>query len=444
MNKIPFLLALALSVIALSCTKEPEELNLDPETELLVSIVQDELEPLDKDPFAWKDQDLRWLDPLASKSVIGLGEATHGTAEFFDAKHRIFKYMVENHGFRIFAIEADFGESLFIDEAVQAGNAAAIEDLLKEKMHFWTWKTEEVRDMLEWMCSYNQGKAENEKVHYMGVDCQFNTYHPEIARDYLKLTPVPFHAFADSVLSEVEIAQVQNYESFDGPSFEVYRQRLFALQDSITKYRELMIGSTSEKDYQLHERIVEVIRQVSEVRFYMQEQLSSGMDTRDRYMAENTAWLLDYFENDRVVVWAHNYHVSNFESGVVSTMGNYLNYRLGNQYAIIGFLFSQGTFTAAEMEGDEAIGFGVQTLDTPPKENSLNALMSYAGEPAFSVEIDALRSYLGWYNAFEAGMDYFFMGSGYNNHPEDYYVDFDPDYYDHLIYFETSTATELL
>ena len=125
-------------------------------------------------------------------------------------------------------------------------------------------------------------------------------------------------------------------------------------------------------------------------------------------------------------------------------MGNYLSYQLGDQYAILGFLFSQGTFTAVGMEGETYTELETQTLDTIPKENSLNALMSYTLEPAFFIDLDVLRNYLGWYNAFEEYMKYFQMGSVYNNNPEDYYSTFDPDWFNYMIYFDRSTASDLL
>jgi len=444
MYKIGIFLTLFLSLSILSCNKEkPEELNLDPKTEALVSILQYELQPLDADPLTWKDQDLRWLDPLADKSVIGLGEATHGTAEFFDAKHRIFKYMVENHGYRIFAIEADFGESLYIDEVVQQGNPSEIEAIMKSKMHFWTWKTEEVKDMLEWMCSYNQGKTEEEKVHYMGVDCQFNTYHPAMAREYLSNTAAPFLAYADSILHVAETASEENFDSFSPESFSTYLGELEGLQDSLTAHKDVLVAASSEKEFQLHARILKLVSQVSEVKYaYAAQQYA--INYRDKYMAENTAWLLDYFTDKKVVLWAHNGHIANMEYGVTGTMGNYLNYKLHDQYAILGFLFSQGTFTAYGMEGENYTGLGTQTLDSIPKENSLNALMSYTREPAFSIDLDVFWKYLAWYNAFEAGIEYFQMGSVYNNRPGDYYSTFDRDYYHYMIYFDKSTATDLL
>ncbi|MEA3478376.1 MAG: erythromycin esterase family protein [Bacteroidota bacterium] len=444
MYKKHLLLPLIISLILCSCSKDPEGLNLDPETQTLVNILQDELLPLGADPLNWEDQDLRWLDPLANKSIVGLGEATHGTAEFFDAKHRIFRYLVENHGYKVFAFEADFGESLFIEEAVQQGNSAEIEELMNSKMHFWTWKTEEVKELLEWMCTYNQGKAEEEKVHYMGVDCQFNTYHIDMASTYLEGKGLPFQSYADSILSEAAMAYEESFESYDSGSFEIFIQKLEALQDSVTQYKDLLVAGSSEKAYQLNERIVEVIRQVSVVRYSYTGNLQTYVNYRDKYMAENTSWLLDYFDNDKVVVWAHNYHISDFESGNMGTMGNYLRYALWDQYATVGFLFSRGTFTAVGMEGENFTELGTQSLDSIPRAGSLNALMSYTGEAAFSVEVDALANYLAWYNAFEKGMQYFFMGSGYNNRPGDYYVSFDPDLYHYLIYFDKSTASVLL
>jgi len=78
------------------------------------------------------------------------------------------------------------------------------------------------------------------------------------------------------------------------------------------------------------------------------------------------------------------------------------------------------------------------------QQNSLNAIMSYTGEPAFSIELETLRNYLGWFNTFEQGMEYFQMGSAYNKRPGDYYSIFDPDYFHYMIYFDKSNASLLL
>ena len=443
MRKICIYLPLILSLLICSCSKSPEEINLDPETEALVSILQDEMTPLPINPLVWTNEDLAWLDPIAGKMVIALGEATHGSAEFFKAKHRVFKYLVENHGYKIFAFEADFGESLYINEAVQNGRADDIEDLMEAKMHFWTWKTREVQALLEWMCNYNQGKSDAEKVQYMGVDCQFNTHHPNMIEEYLEGKGLPFEAFADSLMSVAKKDAETNFASYLPASFETYMDKLDALDDSLTAYKDILIASSSEKEFELHTRILRLTEQVSEVRYAIRTQQNST-NYRDKYMAENTAWLSEYFEGEKIVVWAHNWHISDYEYGSTGTMGNYLSYKLGDEYATIGFLFSQGTFTAVGMEGDQYSILATQTLDTIPRENSLNAIMSYTREPAFSIELLRLQAYTNWFIAFNKDMEYFSMGSVYNNKPGDYYTRFDPFFFDYLIYFDQSTASALL
>jgi erythromycin esterase len=96
------------------------------------------------------NSDLAPLDDLKQARIVGLGEATHGTREFFEMKHRIFKYLVEMHGFKAFAFECDYGESVFFDRYINGG-PGDIDELMKTKMHFWTWRTVEVRALLEWI-----------------------------------------------------------------------------------------------------------------------------------------------------------------------------------------------------------------------------------------------------------------------------------------------------
>lgn len=424
-----------------ACSKGQEEIILDPETQALVDILEEVLYPLPTDPLTWSNEELQFLDPLAEKSVIALGEATHGTAEFFKAKHRIFQYLVENHGYRVFAFEADFGESLLINEAVLEGRAGDIEELMKSHMHFWTWKTEEVKDLLEWMCQYNQDKAEAEKIHYMGFDCQFNTHHPQMVLDYLESTQAPFYNFADSILKDSRALTEDKFPSYTSLAFSNYVKELEAILDSMLHYESILIQQSSEKEFQLHTQIMRIVRQVSEV-VYANQSGDNSINYRDKYMAENTAWLLEYLDGMKAVVWAHNWHISNYPYGNTGTMGYYLYQELVGEYGMVGFLFSQGTFTAVGREGEQYTGLGTQTLDTIPLDNSLNALLSYTQIPAFSVRIGDLLWQPEWLSLLNSNnLMYFQMGAVYNYKPENYYSVFNPDFFDWLIYFDQSTAT---
>ena len=422
-------LALYASVVA--C--KDDDLVLDPETAALVDALNLEAEPLSADPLQWTDEQLSVLNDVSGQSVIGLGEATHGTAEFFKAKHRIFRYMAEHHGYRIFAIEADFGESLFINEAVLNSDKSKIETLMRTRMHFWTWRTNEVRDLLYWMCDFNMGKPANEKVQYWGVDCQFNTYHPDLLLEYLVDVDVSFLAFAESTLMEAKSASSTQFTGYTGPAFEAYLDKIDALNDSIVKYDTEISAASSETSYQLNLQLLAVIRQVSEVIFD-----SGGPSRRDEFMAVNTKWLFDYFDGAEIVLWAHNFHVSDFPEA--ASMGSFLKTFFPGKYYVVGFLFSKGFFRAVTFIDGKSQGLHVQSIDTEPKAGSLNELFGHATGEAFTVAISDLEKHSQWPAAFDDELEYFQMGAVYNGKPLDYYQPFRDAFYDRLIYFDHTTA----
>ena len=118
--------------------------------------------------------DLTELIPLETlfknKKIVGMGESTHGTKEFFNMKAKMFKFLVTHCGYRIFAIEATYGGTLKVNDYVLYNKDNVLNAM--KGMEFWTWDTEEVRDLIEWMRTYNAGRAENEKLKFYGFDCQ--------------------------------------------------------------------------------------------------------------------------------------------------------------------------------------------------------------------------------------------------------------------------------
>lgn len=91
---------------------------------------------------------------LADKKIVGMGESTHGSKEFFEMKHRMFKFLVTEMGYRLFGIEANFTECRDINDYVLNGKGNAKDAIAN--MYFWTWNTQEVEDMVEWMREYNK------------------------------------------------------------------------------------------------------------------------------------------------------------------------------------------------------------------------------------------------------------------------------------------------
>jgi erythromycin esterase-like protein len=114
-------------------------------------------------------RDLAFLDKLVGNAhIVALGEGTHGTSEFFQMKHRIVRYLATKKGFTVFAIEANMPEAYRVNDYVLTGRGDA--KSLLNGMYFWTWNTQEVLDMIEWMRAYNAaGKG---RIQFTGFDMQ--------------------------------------------------------------------------------------------------------------------------------------------------------------------------------------------------------------------------------------------------------------------------------
>ena len=112
------------------------------------------------------------MEPLrkivGNARIVSLGEATHGTREFFQLKHRMLEFLATEMGFTIFSIEANMPEAYRLNDYVLngTGDPAA----LLRGMYFWTWNTAEVLDMIKWMREFNlSGKG---RVQFTGFDMQ--------------------------------------------------------------------------------------------------------------------------------------------------------------------------------------------------------------------------------------------------------------------------------
>src|SRR5262249_14743917 len=113
--------------------------------------------------------------------IVALGEATHGTREFFQLKHRMLEFLVTQMGFSIFAIEANMPEAYRLNDFVLKGEGDPAK--LIKGMYVWLWDTQEVLAMVLWMREYN--RSGNGHVEFTGFDMQTPTVANENVRDFV-------------------------------------------------------------------------------------------------------------------------------------------------------------------------------------------------------------------------------------------------------------------
>ncbi|WP_436907628.1 erythromycin esterase family protein [Halosimplex marinum] len=326
-------------------------------------------------------------DRLADARVVGLGEATHGTREFFRLKHRLVRLLVEELDYRLFALEANFTETLAIDEYVVHGRGDPKEAL--DGIYFWTWDTREVLALVEWLCEFNEGRPLGDRVRFYGVDAQFTAGPAGALLDFFDDRDADWPTEHRETLS----ALASDGLDVDEAPAEVDEPRLAAAEETVAALdgwfeREATAGD--ERAFALHRRHLRTLEQTIEsARAGRDEGLQAKARRRDRAMAENLSWALDREPHDRVAVWGHSAHVQrdgrDEHWGTGTPMGAHLADRYGDDYYALGFDFAGGQFRALDVsEGHElrACSLG------PPPEDAATRLFAAVDDPPWFLDFD--------------------------------------------------------
>ncbi len=286
------------------------------------------------------DRDLLPLmDIVGDAPYVGAGEATHGTHEFFAMKHRLLRFLVERMGFTVFAMEAGLAESDRINEYVHGGTGDAAK--LIYDLGYWTWYTDEVVDLVEWMRTYNATHPERPQLSFRGFDMQDSIVAIAAISTYVQQVD-PSHA--GTHLSRLACANV---------TFDVYAGLPLATRnacatsvkseyDAIAAARTAYVAASSVQTY---DRILRYARVVVQFEDFIGH--ATSLFDRDRYMAENAAWLAaTAHPGEKMMLWAHDFHIG-VHTGY-GTMGGYLRTQWGTRYVPAGFLFDFGDFNVID------------------------------------------------------------------------------------------------
>jgi len=143
--------------------------HADPPTEANLAWIKQHAIPIKTVEVGQGFDDLQTIKALIGDArVVSLGEATHGSREIFQMKHRLLEFLATEMGFTLFSIEANLPEAFRLNDYVLRGAGDC--DQLIGGMYFWTWNTREVKDMVEWMRRFNQQGSR--RVEFTGFDMQ--------------------------------------------------------------------------------------------------------------------------------------------------------------------------------------------------------------------------------------------------------------------------------
>ncbi|MGV9880336.1 erythromycin esterase family protein [Streptomyces sp. NPDC003006] len=300
-------------------------------------------------------KDLRPLGAMVGDaSVVGLGEATHGSHEFFTMKERVFRHLVEEKGFTSFAQEVSWTTGLRFDAYVRGGEGDARE-LVHRELVRTPWDTEGYVHLLRWMRAYND-KHPDRELRFMGNDINYPELGAELfdgVRDYVRahepdLLPRITELYAPiRRLADGDAYMARPLEERRRPAGKA-REVVGLLKDRRPE------GSGDAFAWTLqHARSISQTASVYALPLDTTQGATDAMLHRDRVMAANTAWWQRH-TGTKVLLSAHNAHVGyeSFDPRYPKMQGAFLRDRLGKRYASIGFTFDQGGLMAQSPDSE--------------------------------------------------------------------------------------------
>jgi erythromycin esterase len=317
---------------------------------------------------------------------VGLGEETHGTREFFQFKHRMVEFLVKEMAFRVFAIEASYSACENINDYVMG----KVDDGAKalESQGFWTWNTEEVRAMLDWMRAYNAGVPAEKRVKFVGLDVQVNDRSTAALLEYLKRV-APERVAETEAFFKVPV---------EGLAYEVHFEKGDRAKEALEKLKELrnqyndlfiflelhsaeLLAKSNQAECDQMREYARVLAQ------YMDAYSHAGSisATRDLFMADNLRRIAARQPaNTRFIIWAHNGHVMTDNS----KLGYHLRRFYGGEYYALGFSFNQGSFQAVEAQPkDPQRVMPMSFTVNPAPVESIDWYLAQTGEKIILVDL---------------------------------------------------------
>ncbi|HSB53095.1 MAG TPA: erythromycin esterase family protein [Gemmatimonadales bacterium] len=348
----------------------------------------------------------RDFDPLlrraAGASVVLLGEASHGTHEFYRVRAEITKRLIREHGFSAVAVEADWPDAYRVNRFVRGrpGDEDS-EEALGGFRRFpqWMWRNADVLDFVGWLRAHNETlSGPDAGVGFYGLDLY--SLHTSMAAviEYLHLVDPAAAERAARRYSCFDHfgqdPQEYGYAATAGLSPSCEREvlsQLVELRAAATEYAR-RDGRVAPDDLFFAERNAQVVATAE--RYYREMFLShaGSWNLRDRHMAETLEALLRFLESrgraPRVVVWAHNSHQGDARATELShrgevTLGQLARERWGERALLVGFTTWTGSVTAASDWGGPVERKGVR----PALADSYEALFHGAGGFNFYLDL---------------------------------------------------------
>jgi erythromycin esterase len=281
-------------------------------------------------------KDTRDLDALSqwmgNARVVAVGEPTHGTGEVFRLRLRLLQYLVEKKGFNTLMLEDNLAEVGLMNRYVLTGSDTALRVLRRHL--FPVWQNEEMLALIEWMRQYN--RTHGPKLQFRGMDMQSAQQTQHIVSFARQYDP-QLLGYTDSLARLAD----QLTQKIDKAARPLVRDSLSGLANRLKNYVE---GQREAYRNQVPPDSINwlLLNAAVLTQHYPGGGREITFEYRDSCMAANIIGYCRQYPEAKLLMWAHNSHVSRAEGWV----GDWLNQHFGRQYYPVAFATANGTYTA--------------------------------------------------------------------------------------------------
>ena len=325
------------------------------------------------------------FDRFADARVVLLGEATHGSSEFYRARSAITRRLIEKHGFNIVAVEADWPDAARIDRHIRDRPPESSNEPLFARFPSWMWRNTDVAEFVRWLRAFNETRPDAARVEFRGLDiyslgasiaavlAYLDRTDPEAARNarrrYGCLTPWQG--------DPADYGRAVKYGAQDDCEKAAVQQLQELLHSRLGRAKASGEGFF---DAAQNARVVQSAEQYYRVMYHGS---AESWNLRDRHMFETLGNVLEARGPEaKAVVWAHNSHVGNASATAMGWMGEtnigeLCRAGFDGGAVLIGFGTDRGTVAAAS-DWDGAME--IKNV-RPARPDSYEAVFREAGRP---------------------------------------------------------------
>jgi erythromycin esterase-like protein len=296
-----------------------------------------------------------FFDRFGEAELVLLGEATHGTSEFYRARAAITRRLIERHGFTIVAVEADWPDAARIDAYVRHHAKRPRRAEAFTRFPTWMWRNSEVLEFADWLRRYNEGKSPERQASFHGLDVYslgesmhaVVSYLESVDHQAAKRARYRYGCLSPWQADPAKYGQAVTYADLDPCEVNVVKQ----LKEMLSKRLD-WIDKDGEAWFDAAQN-ARIVRAAERYYRIMYQGSNESWNLRDRHMFDTLQAVIGHRGfGTKAVVWAHNSHVGNAAATGMGWRGQFnigelARIAYGDGAILVGFGTDTGTVAAA-------------------------------------------------------------------------------------------------